>query len=185
MNIHSGTARPLEPHEEALLETVQEAARGVLGADAATLEVRWIHVKEDFPSWPWFELRPRREGALLIAVAHGGAWIDTALYLDEESISFELWAETEEEQLRLTAERIEAVISEQQVELRADPCGRCSGSDAVGWPGRSSRYSRPRAGLLRHPDLLSSGPVGATSSTHPPADEAAGRIGPRLFRPYL
>jgi len=186
VNFHTGTARPLEPHEEALLETVEEAARGVLAADAATLEVRWIRVKEDFPSWPWFGLRPRREGALPIAVAHGGAWIDTALYLDEESVSFELSAETEEERLLLTAERIEAVISGRaQVELR----GRLMrplfglGRRRMAWeivaifetasgPSETSRFSV---------DPSSWRDVFAAS----PADEASGRIGPRSFAPYL
>ena len=185
MSLHEGTARPLEPEEQALLETVQEAARGVLAADAATLEIDWERYK-DFPAWPWFKLRPRRKGALPIAVAHGGGWIDTALYLDEESISFELSAKTEEEQLLLTAERIEAVISGRvQVELR----GRLMrpllglGRRRMAWeivaifetasgPTETSRFSV---------DPSSWRDVFAAS----PADEASGRIGPRSFAPYL
>jgi hypothetical protein len=189
VDFYNGTARPLEAHEQALLETVKEAARGVLAADAATLEVRWVRgFEEDFPSWPWFELRPRREGALPIAlgVVAGNDWIDTALYLDEESVSFELWAETEEERLRLTAERIEAVIwGRAQVELR----GRLMrpllglGRRRMVWeivamfetargPTETSRFSV---------DPSSWRDVFADS----PADEASGRIGPKSFAPYL
>ena len=185
MSLQKGTARPLEPEEQALLETVQEAARGVLAADVATVEIDWERY-QDFPSWPWFKLRPRREGALPIALAHGGAWIDTALYLDEESVSFELWAETEEERLRCTAERIEALISGRvEVELRG-------------------RLMRPLFGLRRRRmvweivamfETVRGRTETSRFSVDPsswrdvfaasPADEASGRIGPRSFPPYL
>jgi hypothetical protein len=185
MGLHEGTARPLEPDERALLDSVQEAARGVLAADVATLEVRWVRW-EGFPSWPEFELRPRREGALPIALALRNDWIDTTLYLDEETVSFELWAETAEEQLRCTAERIEAVISGRaQVELRG-------------------RLMRPLLGLgrrrmsweivatfdtARGPTETSRFPVDPSSwrdvFAASPTDEASGRIGPRSFAAYL
>ena len=184
MGFLKGAARPLEPDEQALLETVQEAAQGVLAADAATLEVRWVRSVDDGPSWPLFELRPRGEGALPISLALGNDWIDTSLYLDKETVNFELWAGTVEERLRCTAERIEAVISGRaEVELRGRRARTLMGRRRMIW-GIVATFETARGR-----DETSRAPVDPSTwrdiFTTYPADEASGRIGPMSFAPYL
>ena len=111
MGFSEGTARPLQPEEQALYDAVQEAARGELETDAATLAVRWCRWR-DAPSFPEFELRPRRRDALPISLSPAATtYFDLTLYLDAETTSFELWAETEKERLSLTREVVEAVVA--------------------------------------------------------------------------
>ena len=91
MGFSEGTARPLQQEEQALYDAVQEAAHGVLETDAAALAVRWYRWK-DAPSFPDFELRPRRGDALPVSVSPiAPTYFDVTLYLDAETTSFELW----------------------------------------------------------------------------------------------
>lgn len=176
----------MEPEEQALLEAVQETARGTLAAYAASLTVTWRRVGEK-PAWPEFVLRPSREDALAIGVSviSGQDWIDTTLYLDDDGVTFELWAESGEERLRRTRERIAAVIE---------------GGVEVMLRGREYRplFGRRRRVIWSLVAVFdtASGPDETSRSPEDPSvwrdffagwpqDEASQLIGPRLFTPYL
>jgi hypothetical protein len=166
-------------------DAVQEAARGVLETDAATLAVRWCRWG-DAASFPEFELRPRRRDALPVSLSTAGmTYFDLAVYLDAVTTSFELWAETEEERLSLTREVVEAVIAGrvevalERQELR--PLIFKWRASSFGWnivatfhlasgPHRWSRFP--------------TNPQEWDALADWPSDEASGVIGPRRFAAY-
>lgn len=186
MGFSEGTARPLQPEEQALYDAVQEAARGALETDAATLAVRWYRW-EVAPSFPQFELRPHRRDALPISLSSTGmTYFDLTLYLDTETTSNELWAETEEERLSLTREVVEAVVAG-----RVEVALRRRELQPLIFRWRASTYGWDIV-ITFH---LASGPRNwSRSPTNPqewgnafagwPNDEVTGVIGPRRFAAY-
>jgi hypothetical protein len=180
-----GTARPLQPEEQALYDAVQEAARGVLETDAATLTVRWYRW-EDAPSFPEFVLRPRRRDALPISLSTTGmTYFDLTLYLDAETTSNELWAETEQERLSLTREVVEAVVAgrvEVALRRRERPLIFRWRASTVGWgivmtfhlAGGPRSWSRSPTSPQEWGDAFAGWPN----------DEVTGVVGPRRFAAY-
>ena len=187
MGFSEGTARRLRPEEQALYDAVQEAARTVLETGAATLAVRWYRWK-DAPSFPKFELRPRRRDALPISLLPTAPTeFDLALYLDAKTTSFEFWAKTEEEQLSLAREVVEAVVAGRvEVALRRQELRPL----IFRW--RASTFGWSIVATFH----LASGPrTSSRSPTNPqewgdafagwPGDEVSGVIGPRRFAMYV
>lgn len=173
----SAGQRPLDAGEQALYDTVREAARGFLSTGAARLEVAWQRGHGE-QRWPTFELRPRNPDALPLAVALGNDWIDTALSVDGEVLNFELWAPTPSERLARLRERITAVL-EGRVDLRL----------------RRERWCFLRAWAIVATFYLAAGPDETSRTPHGPdemghlfhrtaGDEEAGLIGPRSFPGY-
>ena len=177
MTLREGTERPLEAEEQALYEVVETTGSAVVARGAATLGVKWFRFP-DQASRPMFELRPSRPDALPIAVSLGDDWIDATLDIDGEQLNFELSAETYEERLRRTRERIEAVIDGRvEVELR-----QSRGRFFRTW-GVVARFH-----VAGGPDETSRSPCRPNDYGHlfsrRPGDEASGLLGPRRFAPY-
>ncbi len=175
MSYSKGQERPLQADEQELLELLRAEAREVLEAGAATLEVTW-HRVGDNPSWPQFELRPRRSECLGLALAGGGGdWIDMTLIVDGEvAASFELW-QTSREELLAARELIRAVIGG-RAELKLTRHWRVWTIVATfELPGRPVKASRGPCKPAQYRRLF---PV-------QPGDESSGLLGPRRFPPYM
>jgi hypothetical protein len=104
--------RPLGPEEQAVQDTVRDAARGALDAGRAQLELKWELIDAD-SGWsrPDFVLTPANPAACPLRVSPSGAdWIDLGFGREGFGTIHELWAETQAERLALLRGCVDAVI---------------------------------------------------------------------------